>query len=64
MRGYSLSELLVDHYYRSRTRGEGVIIRAEKRDNIYDADYAFAVEVRQSNGETFWSTVFIDTEAY
>lgn len=68
MRGYYISEILLDTYYRGR-RGEGVIVEARKRDDVLKADNAYAVRVQACDSLTgaktshdFWATIFIAEE--
>jgi hypothetical protein len=70
MRGYSLSEVLLDTPYRG-SRGYGRIIHAEKREDVYSADHVFLVQVEPTDhwgtripgGNTYYATVFIDVES-
>lgn len=63
MRGYYISELLVGKYYRSNSRPwlQGIIHSAEKREDVYSADNAYHIVVReqQSPYTEFHATVFI-----
>lgn len=65
MRGYSIEEILIGTYYRSNKRNlEGRIIRADKRDNVQQADNAYSVLVQSDSfpHTEFWATIFIDED--
>lgn len=68
MRGYYISDILLDTHYRG-SRGEGVIVEAHKRDDVLSADNAYAVRVQRRDhftgttfGNDFWATIFIAEE--
>ena len=65
MRGYSLSDLLVGKFYQSSSDRfrNGIIKEAVRREDCLDADYVFAVRVRnQDTLDEFWATVWVATE--
>ena len=63
MYGFTIEELLQGKYYRtSRKRDrDGIIVEAVKREDVFFADNAYAIRVReqQSPWGEFWATVFI-----
>lgn len=66
MRGYYISELLIDSFYKG-SRGYGRIVEAGKRDDVLSADNAYRVRVEPTDwmgnrlvgGTDFWATVFV-----
>jgi len=58
----SIPALLIGKNYRSRSRDEGTIVHAEKRDGIWYGEgfEAYVIQVKPTRGiNDFWATVAV-----